>query len=205
MGTNVLWFSPGRAEARLRSSPWVLSARVSRSLPSAISVSVTERTPAAVLTGAHRYLVAADDTVLGPAHGSGSLPAIAAGTSATAAGSRPVTALAPLAALNALPAGLRGQVAEASMLPGRGLVLRLRSGVEAIYGDAREAAAKGAALASVLVWARRAGVELVSVDVRAPVTPSALPAGSDGAGLLRGPIPLPGGSTRAQPGLASPP
>jgi len=176
-GTNVMWFSPGRIERRLTADPWILSAHVSRTLPSTISISVTERVPVAVVQGGRSYFVAGDGTILGPARGRPGLPTIGISGPTILAGARPAAALGPLRAIAALPAGLRDQVRKTYLAQGL-LTLELRSGVRAIYGDAREAEAKGEALAAVLRWAGRSGISLAYVDVRAPVSPAAGPVGS---------------------------
>ena len=199
-GTNVLWFSSGRAEGRLLSSPWVRAARIERSLPTKILIRVTERTPTAVISGKTRMLVAADGTILGEAPASTRLPDIPAGDVALPVGTRPPAARAALAALGSLPASLRGRVLDAKESAGQ-LVLDLRGGVRAIYGDASEAMAKGQALAAVLDWAERKGIELSTVDVRAPVTPAARPVGAPASVTPAGPITLVG----SRPGPAASP
>lgn len=176
--TNVLWFSPGGTVGRLESSPWIVSARVDRSLPGTISVSVTERVPVAVVgAGSRRYLVAADRTVLGRASDSTGLPLVSIGPAPVVRPGMRLSAISgPLHAILGLSRRLRPQVVSARIGTGQeGLVLVLRSGVRAVYGDSTDAEAKGRALAAVLDWAGRNGVRLSYVDVRAPVTPAAFP------------------------------
>ena len=148
-------------------------------------------------------LVAADGTILGPALGSTRLPVIPAGNLAFRVGTRPSQARAALSALGALPSPVRSRVAEAKESAGQ-LVLDLRGGVRAIYGDASEAVAKGQALAAVLDWAERKGIRLSIVDVRAPVTPAARPVGVPASDAPAGPITLKGSAPKpaASPGGA---
>jgi cell division septal protein FtsQ len=175
--TNVMWFSQGSVERRLTANPWILAARVSRTLPATISISVTERVPMAVLEAGRSYLIAGDGTVLGPARGRPGLPTIGIAGPTILVGSRPAAALGPLKAIAALPAGLRSQVRKTYLSHGL-LTVELRSGVRAVYGDAGDAQAKGEALEAVLRWATRSGISLAYVDVRSPVSPAAGPAGS---------------------------
>jgi len=190
--TNVLWFSPGSVEGRLTADPWILTARVSRTLPATISISVTERVPMAVLHEGGSYFIAADGTVLGPARGRSGLPTIGIDGPPIVAGARSAGALGPLKAMAGLPASLRNEVRRAYVDHGL-LTMELRSGVRAVYGDAGAAEAKGEALAAVLGWAARSGIHLAYVDVRAPVSPAAGTLGSasllDPAGT-NGPIAL---------------
>jgi cell division protein FtsQ len=174
--TNVLWFSPGGVEATLERSPWVQTATVSRSLPSTISISIRERTAVAVLQGGERRsLVAPDGTVLGPASATARLPLIER-SSLDPTGSRATgPVLVALRAVGAAPAALRHQVRRVFFGADGGMVIELASGVRALYGDGTQLSEKGQALEAVLAWASRHGVALVSIDVSAPVTPSARP------------------------------
>jgi cell division protein FtsQ len=201
--TNVLWFSSGRAEAKLLSSPWIQSARIERALPMKIVVRVVERTPAAILSGGSRMLVASDGTVLSRAPASWRLTVIPVGDVALRIGTRPVIARAELAVLRSLPRTIRSRVLEAKEERGQ-LVLELRGDVRAIYGDASEAAAKSQALAAVLEWASRKGIGLSAVDVRAPVTPAAIPVGESIPVTPSGPITLQGPSGGAAPSTPGP-
>lgn len=183
--TNVLWFSPGAVEDRLESSPWIGTAQVSRTLPSTVTITVTELSALAMLdTGAGRYLLAADGTVLGPATGRATLPVIhLAGARVRVA--EPVGGAGEsIRALAALPRDVRSRVDRVDTEPDGNLALVLAGGIRVVYGDGSEAAAKGEALAAILEWAGRTGVSLASVDVRVPATPVATPVAS--------PVPPPG-------------
>jgi cell division protein FtsQ len=173
--TNVLWLRPGRVAAAIRRDPWVLSVRVTRTLPSTINIQVVERTPVAQVAGSQPVLVAAGGIVLGPAGPRRDLPLIYLAGTAPGAGGRLPATLPALAALEALPPSLRGMVTEAVVDQITGLTLTLRDGGRVFYGDASEAAAKGAALEGVLSWARAHGVTPASVDVRVPGVPALIP------------------------------
>jgi cell division protein FtsQ len=174
--TNVMWFSPGAVEAALQASPWIASARVARTLPSTISITVFELSALAVLdTGSHRYLLALDGTVLGPAARNASLPVIRFGRGPLRTGVRIAVVRSELEVIAALPKSVRPRVVRMETVPGQGLVLVLTGGIDALYGDAGDAEAKGQALKAILDWAQRGGVRLATVDVRIPATPVASP------------------------------
>jgi cell division protein FtsQ len=173
--TNVLWLRPGRVAASIRADPWVLWVRVSRTLPSTITIAIKERAPVAELTGSPPLLVAADGVILGPARSRAALPSLDA-ASAHVVGGRLPASLPQLVVISTLPPGLRGLVAKVSVDPDTGIALWLRDGVRVLYGDASDPSAKGAAWEAVLSWARTHGVPPGSIDVRSPSAPALLPA-----------------------------
>lgn len=174
--TNVLWFSPQAVEATLEQSPWIADATVSRSLPSTLSIAVTELRAEAVLdTGAGRYLVARDGTVLGAATNRSRLPAIAASIRAPAIGSRVASVGPELQVVVQLPDGVRARVATVATEAGHGLVVTLTDGVRVLYGDAADARQKGRAMEAIVDWAAGHGQVLATIDVRLPATPVASP------------------------------
>ena len=175
--TNVVWFSPGRVERRLESNPWIGRARVSRTLPSTISISIRERTPVAILAaGGRRYLVAGDGMIVGETVALWRLPVIqASGTATMRPGSTDRADMGEVRVLQALPPRIRRKVREIGTVPGQGLVLRLVGGIRALYGDATDPDAKAGALMAVMDWAAANHVALAYVDARAPATPAAGP------------------------------
>nr|MBA3728995.1 FtsQ-type POTRA domain-containing protein [Actinomycetota bacterium] len=153
-GTNVLWFSPGAVEARLERSPWVLSADVTRTLPSTIAVSIRERTPVAVLPGRTPLLLAADGTILDTIEPSVSrLPLLEGVPAGLRAGQRISPDTPALLAAAALPPPMRARVETVGLDAEGQLTLGLSGGGEVTYGDATRAAEKGDALLAVLLWA----------------------------------------------------
>lgn len=174
--SNVLWLAPGRVQARLERSPWIRSAHVSRTLPSTLRISVVERTPAAVVVPG-RFLVATDGTILGAVGAHADYPLIYAPHQPVALGGRIAPSTPGLVVVAALPPSVRGQVEQVDTDYDAGLVLRLRDGGTAIYGDTSAAGEKGRALAAVLDWAVRNQVRPRYVDVRAPGQPALAPAG----------------------------
>lgn len=174
--TNVLWFSTGAVVHRLEESPWIRSASVSRTLPSSISVSITERSAVAVLDADRHYLVAGDGTILGVVGSATALPAIP-GPDHAVVGSTISRAEPALRAVVALTGELRAQVERVTVDQGAdGMVLQLRGGALAVFGTDADLAAKADALAAVLRWAGRSGVTPATVDLRAPSLPALLPA-----------------------------
>jgi cell division protein FtsQ len=163
-------------ERSLERDPWILSARISRVLPSVIAITIEERVPVAILTPG-RWLAAADGTVLAPAEGAGGLPEVMVAEPDLQVGLRLLAPSPELTILGSLPLGLLKSVASASGDSGN-LTLTLRSGVTVLYGDESRAMEKARALQSVLTWTSRNGVHPAYVDVRAPTTPALLPAGA---------------------------
>jgi len=173
-GTNVLFLDAGAVERRIEADPWVRDAAVTRRLPSTVTIRVVERTPVAVVQRNGRpVLVAADGTELGPASRNPGLPVLAAEPDALGGGVPVPATGAPARALAALPAALRAQVREVTVVPGGTLRLRLASGARVLFGGPGRAAQKGRVLRSILRWAAAEGVTLATIDVRAPSAPSA--------------------------------
>ncbi len=171
--TNVLWFRTAEVERRLESDPWILEARISRGLPSAITITLEERVPIAMTSGRHPMLLAGDGMVLGPAGADVRLPVVE--TTGRFAPGDLISATDSLAVIRSLPAEFLPEVATVGRHAHGPLVLALRDGVRALYGDATAAASKSETLRAVLAWAARHGVRPGSVDVRAPTAPALHP------------------------------
>lgn len=172
-GTNVLWISERAVESRLEADPWILEAHVSRTLPSSISVTIVERTPIGVLSGGS-VLVAGDGTVLGEAAGPRpSLPEILLSGPAPTIGT--TLSVPQMAVAQALPADLRGGVAQIGMAAGGTIEIHTTDGTRVLFGDASDAVAKWGALRGVLAWARTNGVRAEYIDVRSPIAPALRP------------------------------
>jgi cell division protein FtsQ len=169
--SNVLWIRGRSIEQRLAADPWVLHATVSRHLPSAITIEIVERVPAAVTAGDPPMLVAGDGTVLGRATSTTELPLIVPPPGGVTVGERlPVST--ELAILAALPDSLRPLVTTVSREGDGSLALMMRDGVTVYYGDGSEVAAKAQALHAILAWAVRSHLHPAYVDVRAPGAPA---------------------------------
>jgi cell division protein FtsQ len=168
--TNVLWVSSSTIVRRLEANPWVLSARVERTLPGGITVRITERVPVAILAGSH-LIVAADGVVLGPATGPVRLPTIQ-GTVQGGSPPRVKGAPAGLGVAAAIPWPAREDVKLIAIAPDGQITLTLAGGIDVLYGDATQIAAKGRALQAVLDWADRNHVRPRTIDLHAPDAPA---------------------------------
>jgi cell division protein FtsQ len=181
---NVLWLSAGAVASRLeRSSPWIASAAVSRSLPGTVRIEIVEREPiAAVADGARWLLVAADGVVLQETRKDPGLPLIEGalappagrpGGQGLSVGRSDPGLAAGARVLAAMGERLRSRI-EAVVTGNEGVVvLRLRTGTRVLYGEATEATAKARTLGAVLRWADDTGATLERLDLRAPRAPSA--------------------------------
>ena len=177
--TNVLWLRGDAIAHRIERNPWVLRARVTRSLPGTVSVSIQERRPVAMVeSGRSLLLVSGDGVVLGQARTSARLPVIHFSGVRLAAGARLPGTHPELVVARSLPATVRGRVQRITAPNHGGLTLILRSGVQVLYGDATEAGSKGRALSSLLSWARKEGVRAEHIDLRAPAAPALVPVGT---------------------------
>jgi cell division protein FtsQ len=174
--TNVVHADLAAAERRLRGNPWVADATVTRDLPDALGVALTERVAVAVVAGEWGpTLVAADGTLLGAATHMPRYPLIQGdavplppGSAAISAGARLVAALGP---------PLRTQVTTVTVSPEMPVRVDLESGVTVTYGEADELEAKAQALRAVLAWAEQHGEALSTIDLTVPNAPTARVAG----------------------------
>jgi len=177
-GTNVLWLDEGAVERAVERDPWVLHADVSVSLPSTITISVTERVPVAVASdGVTTSLVAGDGTVLGSPATEGlerlarGLPSIDLPVAAATDGARPSPAAAA-AALGAMDDALLGRVQRVVVGADDVLEVRLDDGTTVRWGGPAESGRKAASLERTLAWADAEGVRLAHVSVVAPGVPA---------------------------------
>jgi cell division protein FtsQ len=171
--TDVFHVDLQAVERRLERNPWIADAVVSRQLPSSLSVLISERRPVALARsadGATVYL-AVDGSVVGPARGNPRLPEV----QTTVDASTDPSALATGAAVaQALPPALLPEVASIAVVADGSVLLQMRSGVTATYGDGSQPEAKGEALKAVLDYAANQGRVLLSVDVEVPGAPTAV-------------------------------
>ena len=181
--TNVVWLRPGLLADRIERNPWILRAKVSRTLPGTVSVAIEERRPVAILdTSRSLLLVSADGVILGRASSGVRLPTIAASGGPEAIGVRIPDSMQALVVARTLSPAVRGKVAQITQTGPGSLTLILRGGAEVLYGDAIDAAAKGRALSSLLSWARAQGVRAHSIDLRAPAAPALVPESAAASG-----------------------
>ena len=171
-GTNLFWFHAGAAEARLLRNPWIADAVVSRSLPSTLRIAIRERRAIAqVRVRRHEFLVvAADGTVLARSATSRALPRLTFDQTSV-----PVLRRLgrPAWVVGAMPAWVRSRVHSVAQTAEGSIVIHLSSGVPVYFGDASEVQQKDQALAAVLHWAIVGGHPLASINVQAPLAPTA--------------------------------
>jgi cell division protein FtsQ len=167
-GTPLLRVDLDGATARVRRLPQVAAAEVSRSWPDRVVVTVTERVPVAVVErDGQRVLLDRDgvgfDTITGAAP-KGVVPLAVA-----APGPGDPSTRAALAALGALPDGVRTRLTQVAAATPQQVVLTLPGPVTVLWGDGGRAAAKAAALTALLdqVSAGRLG-KAATIDVSAP-------------------------------------
>ena len=194
-GRSLLALSSSQIAAAIEQVPTIHAASVDRDFPHTLRISIVpERAVAlAVSTGHYRSLVASSGRVLrvfDPGEALPSLPRIW-----PKASERPVPGgsmhspgiQAALEALSARPAGFRAQIANVKVEPERGIVMRLRGGLDIVIGPPLQLDQKMLAAAWVLrhypTHDERA--QLVYADVSAPNRPAVMPRGgyTETAGL----------------------
>ena len=176
--TNVAWLDTAAVEARLERARWIADATVWRSLPSTLHIEVAERSPIAqVQQDDGWWLVASDGTLLDRAEEDPGLSEIgvSGGVPLRKVGDRPAALRLGTAPLTSLAPWLLEKISRVEVNVEGTILLNLTSGVEVVYGDPADADAKARALAGVLRWANRTTTRLARIDVRAPVSPAALP------------------------------
>ncbi len=172
--TNVLFADPSAIAAAVEANPWVADATVSRSLPSTITVQITERRPAStVAVGSTWFLVAGDGTVLGPAAHRPHLPVLPTTVAVTVGAPVPVLA-GPAAVAGGMSPALRAHVASVAPAPDGSVQLDMDDGVRVLFGEATAIRAKDQAIAGILDWARERDAPLATIDVRSPDAPDAI-------------------------------
>jgi len=179
--TNVLWLSAGALERRLERNPWIKEARISRTLPSLLTIAIVERTPAAVLAGTE-LLVSSDGVVLGQAESTTALPLIEFDPPGRGAPVRLPSDLPALEVVRALPRDLLPTVTRIGFDRSGRLTLTLHGGTRVILGDEEAASAKTAALRALLRWIDRTGILVAYIDLTVPTAPAVLPDRGKGSG-----------------------
>jgi len=171
-GTNLFWFRAGVVETRLLRSPWIAEAIVTRSLPSTLRIAIRERRAVAqVRARPHLFLVVASDgTVLARRRTSRGLPSLTFDETSVPLLRRLGR---PAWVIGAMPAWVRSRVHSVAQTADGSIVIHLDSGVPVYFGDATQVQQKDQALAAVLHWAIVGSHPLTSVNVQAPLAPTA--------------------------------
>lgn len=193
LGENVLAADLSTAESRVEEIPWVHRAAVRRRPPTTVEISVTVRTPVALVkTSESTWLVDREGVVV--AKGSqDQLPLVHAPEAVLPAVGSPVRDAAVRNALKlraGLPDRLRSQVVRYEAPSPLGLSLQLDSGVTVRVGRAEEVKEKARAISLMLAQLRDAeegaeqddaadsdGSRVAEIDVRAPDRPVLVPDG----------------------------
>jgi cell division protein FtsQ len=161
----------GRSASAIARLPWIASARVRRSWPDTVIVTVTERVPAAVITG---MLVDASGRVLSIAPGFTPLLTVGADRGQTPSplpkpgGVVPPTYRPGLLVVTAVPPALRPHIGSVLVGPDATVRLSLVGGALAVLGDTSDLAQK---LEAVLTIVARVRIGQVAIDVTVPSAP----------------------------------
>jgi cell division protein FtsQ len=168
---NAVWLDDAAAEHRLESDPWVETAEVRIDLPWTVTLTVTERSPVAIVDrGGDTTLVAGDGTNLGRVDGRADLPRIEVPpTWVDEQAGSDIDQVA--AAIGAMGEELRSRIGRVTLGPA-GIELLLKDGVRVVYGSAADAPAKARAISQVLEWMETSGVQVRSLSVSAPSAPA---------------------------------
>jgi cell division protein FtsQ len=170
---------PGAAATRLLRLPYVATATVERSWPSAVRVVITERQPVAfsalgsdkvaLLDATGRILA---DAVSPPA---GLVSVVGIGGLPAPGGEVGPAAAAVLAAVAALPASLLAEVSDFGRSASNGIVLQLAHGPLVILGTSSDLSEKYVALVTLARSATTPLAAAKTVDLRVPDAPVLTP------------------------------
>jgi cell division protein FtsQ len=185
-GRSLLALSPARVAGAIEQVPTIRLASVDRDFPHTLRIHIVPERPVALALGpgGYRSLVAASGRVLrvfGPQEAVPALPHVWPGRARPVPGGtvRATPAQPALDALAARPADFAARIANVKVDPERGIVMRLRGGLDIVLGPPLELQQKLRAAAWVLhhypTSAERA--QLVYADVSAPGRPAVMPRG----------------------------
>lgn len=167
-GTPLLRVDVDAAEARVGRLPQVSAVEVTRNWPDSVVITVVERVPVAIVgEPGRRSLVDADGVLFDMVTRSppeGVVPLLVDDP-----GPEDPATLAGVAAVSALPAEVRVEVAGAAAASPDDISLTLTDGTLVRWGDASESRAKSAALVGLLEQIDAGGLEPAgTIDVSAP-------------------------------------
>ncbi len=150
-GAPIVFVDTGAAAAAVRRVPWVASARVSRELPTTVTVTVTARAPVAWVSVAPGVVSIVDGHGVVMAHATrppAGLPQLGGVTRAALVGGR-ILPTAPAVAAAALGPALRLRVTAVALGPD-GLIAAVLGGPQVRFGDTTALTAKAQAATAVL-------------------------------------------------------
>lgn len=174
-GVAMMDVSPGRAESRLESLPWISHATVSREWPNRVRIELVDRTPVAqVPSGSAFAFVDADGRVLQTGVGRTDALPLLEGRHATAPGTRMASIGPLLKTAAALPADYHRHVRGIAYTREGTVALKLQDDGVVTLGRSDDFAAKFAALTAVIdhLGPLRGGCTL---DVSVPTSPTLTP------------------------------
>ncbi|HET8931049.1 MAG TPA: FtsQ-type POTRA domain-containing protein [Acidimicrobiales bacterium] len=174
-GVAMMDVSPGEAENRLESLPWVQRATVSREWPNRVRVELVDRSPVAqVASGSSFALVDADGRVLETGVRRATDLPLLEGRRATAPGTR-MTSIGPLLdTASALPTDYHRKISGISLTDDGSVALTMDGNGVVTLGGSDRFAAKFASLTAVIahLGSLREGCTL---DVSVPTSPTLTP------------------------------
>jgi cell division protein FtsQ len=167
-GTPLLRVDVDIAETRVARLPQVASVEVTRDWPDSVVITVVERVPVAVVGEAgRRSLVDADGVLFDMV--TGETPDGVVPLDVATPGPEDPATRAGIAAIAALPATVRQEVAAAAASSPDDITLTLADGTVVHWGDASESQAKSAALVGLLQQIQSGALEAAgTVDVSTP-------------------------------------
>ena len=170
-GTNLFWLHTGAPEAKLERNPWIADAEVTRSLPSTLRITIHERTAVAQFPRDGDFLVVATDgTILARRPVRRDLPLLTI-DSATMPDHQRLGRSAWV--VGAMSPWLRERVTRVLRTSDGSIVVHLQSGIPVYFGEAIDIQQKDQALAAVLRWALTGDHPVESINVQAPLAPTA--------------------------------
>ena len=167
-GTPLLRVDVGAARARIARLPQVASVEVTRGWPRTVVVTVVERVPIAIVgEPGRRSLVDAEGVLFDTV--SGEPPAGVVPIDVAEPGPGDPATMAALAAVEALPAELRRDVAAAAATSAEDVSLTLTDGTLVRWGGPEESDRKATALAALIEQLAEGGLEpAATIDVSTP-------------------------------------
>jgi cell division protein FtsQ len=171
--TNLWLQNMGAAAQRIGAIPYVRQVRIHRRLPADVRITITERTPFAVLRNASQaVLIDHDLRVLREDDGGSGLPLIVMKDRIPPAGAY-VTAAPAQRLRNDADALAKAHVAIRSLHYDRfsDLVATTRSGISLLLGDDSDLEKKTRLIDPIISQMSAGGRKLAAVDLRAPATP----------------------------------
>ena len=167
-GTPLLQVDVDAAEARLAELPQIASVEVTRGWPRSVVVTVVERVPVAVVgEPGRRTLVDAQGVLFDSVSGDPPEGVVALVVDAPGPGD-PAT-MAALTAIQAMPSGLRGQVASLAAPSPEAISMVLDDGTVVVWGTAADSPAKAGALAALVDQIASGAIEpATTIDVTVP-------------------------------------